>query len=167
MKEDGGTPSPSHREGDSPRPAPATGILIEHRRLVHAPAGYVEGELWIDGERWCHLLEDPWRDLLGIRGPREEKVPGRTCIPAGTYRLAVTRSPRFGKKTAEILDVPLFTHVRYHSGAHVDHTEGCPLLGRRRAGPGRLVPDPALTDALAALLESRPGEHHVVVTDKT
>ena len=73
----------------------------------------------------CWSLEDEVR-------PDGVKVPGRTAIPAGTYKVRWSYSPRFKRFTPEILDVPMFTGVRIHAGNTVDHTEGCPLLGMKR-----------------------------------
>ena len=60
------------------------------------------------------------------------KIPGRTAIPRGYYRLTVSMSQRFGKLMPEIKDVPQFSGVRVHGGnTHAD-TEGCPLLGAKK-----------------------------------
>ena len=64
------------------------------------------------------------------------KIPGRTAIPRGYYRLTVSMSQRFGKLMPEIKDVPQFSGVRVHGGnTHVD-TEGCPLLGAKKTVDG-------------------------------
>lgn len=64
------------------------------------------------------------------------KIPGRTAIPRGYYRLTVSMSQRFGKLMPEIMSVPQFSGVRIHGGnTHVD-TEGCPLLGAKKTTNG-------------------------------
>ena len=57
------------------------------------------------------------------------KVPKKTAIPRGYYRLTVSMSNRFKKLMPEIKDVPQFSGVRIHGGNTHEDTEGCPLLG--------------------------------------
>lgn len=45
-------------------------------------ATYTVGRLYVDGKLYCNTLEDVVRDL-----DKEEKVPGKTAIPAGTYKV--------------------------------------------------------------------------------
>lgn len=82
------------------------------------------GKLYIDGQYFCETLEDPVRD---------EKIKGHTAIPEGTYRITMENSPRFGRNTITIKDVPNFTGVRIHAGNTEHDTEGCPLVGQVRA----------------------------------
>ena len=48
-------------------------------------------------------------------------------IPAGTYPLERTWSPRFKKRLAEIQDVPERTGIRIHMGTKPEHSQGCIL----------------------------------------
>jgi len=82
------------------------------------------GELTIDGEDECFILEDTVRD-----GP---KIPGRTAIPEGTYRVIITHSPRFRRKLPLLLDVPRYEGIRIHPGNTSSDTEGCLLPGQTR-----------------------------------
>lgn len=77
-------------------------------------------ELSICREFVCHTLEDKCRRL---------KMPGRTAIPAGIYRVILDFSDRLGFSPL-ILGVPGFTHIRIHSGNTAAQTEGCLLVGR-------------------------------------
>lgn len=94
-------------------------------RLLWGPDG---------GEPFGFVVEEPYRD-----GP---KIPGETCIPAGSRRLGLRTeggmhadySRRFSwhKGMLWILDVPDFEYVYYHIGNFVvgrnDDTLGCPLV---------------------------------------
>ena len=49
-------------------------------------------------------------------------------IPAGTYPLQMTWSPRFGKLMPEICDVPEREGIRIHMGTKPEHSTGCVLV---------------------------------------
>ena len=49
-------------------------------------------------------------------------------IPAGTYPLKMTWSPRFKKMMPEICDVPEREGIRIHMGNKPEHSEGCVLV---------------------------------------
>lgn len=83
---------------------------------------YTIGKLYIDGHYLCDTLEDTVRPV-GV------KIAGKTAIPAGTYKVKKTMSPRFKKVLPEILNVPGFTGVRIHAGNTAIDTDGCLLLG--------------------------------------
>lgn len=100
-------------------------MQINVKRTFKGP-DYTIGKLYIDGHYLCDTLEDTVR-------PAGTKIAGKTAIPAGTYRVKKTMSPRFKKILPEILDVPGFAGVRIHSGNTAADTEGCLLLGLNKA----------------------------------
>jgi hypothetical protein len=81
-----------------------------------------------DGHRLCYTLEDAVREVPG-KPVGNWKIHGKTAIPAGSYRLTLENSPRFGLDTLTVNAVPGFTGVRMHAGNTEYDTEGCPLLG--------------------------------------
>lgn len=79
----------------------------------------------------CDTLEPPVR-------PASRFIRGKTAVPAGTYDVALTRSPKFGRLLPILIDVPGMTGIRIHRGNTVADTRGCILPGRY-VGEGRLA----------------------------
>ena len=96
-------------------------MQVNVRRTFKGP-DYTIGKLYIDGHYLCDTLEDTVR-------PAGTKIAGKTAIPAGTYKVKKTMSPRFKKILPEILNVPGFSGVRIHNGNTADDSSGCVLLG--------------------------------------
>jgi hypothetical protein len=91
------------------------------------------GELYIDGQFFCHTLEDVDRDLdiidpLPILTSR--KVYGQTAIPSGRYEIAITYSNKFKSFLPLLLNVPAYSGVRIHPGNKAADTLGCILVGQ-------------------------------------
>jgi len=85
---------------------------------------YTIGKMAIDGKYFCNTLEDKERDLT-----KESKVFGRTAIPARTYRITMTYSPKFKRVMPLVNGVPQFEAIRIHPGNKAEDTEGCILVG--------------------------------------
>lgn len=115
------------------------------------------GDLTIDDEWHCYTLEDV---------VRETKIKGQTAIPAGRYRVTLENSPRFGKGTITINDVPNFTGVRIHGGNTENDTEGCPLVGMERTAYGIRGCKPALDSLKQEIAAAIQGGEEVWITIK-
>ena len=98
-------------------------ILIIHARRADYTIGRLEDE---NGKKICDTLEPTWRDYRG----GELKIPKKSAIPEGSYRVVVTKSQRFRKYLPLLVGVPGFEGVRIHSGNTNNDTEGCILVGQ-------------------------------------
>jgi hypothetical protein len=122
---------------------------------------YTEGGLLLDGRWYGYTLEDPVRE-----GP---KIPGKTAIPAGRYRLTVERSPRFSARAGQdvflprLHDVPGFDGVLIHGGNTAEDSLGCILCGGHRPEPG--VIQGSLSKDLTMRLQNRSGPHEIEIRE--
>ena len=113
-----GERAPRDDAGSPPR------LEIEIRREIYTSKSTM-GRLFVNGEFECYTLEDCAR-------PQEIKIAGATCIPCGTYWLAINFSNRFQRLMPELLQVPGFAGIRIHAGNTDADTEGCILVGATR-----------------------------------
>ena len=98
-------------------------ILTRHARRADYTIGRLEDE---NGMKICDTLEPTWRDYRG----GELKIPKKSAIPEGSYRVVVTKSRRFQKYLPLLVGVPGFEGVRIHAGNTSRDTEGCILVGQ-------------------------------------
>ena len=83
------------------------------------------------GDDWeCKTLELPWR----------ANARGKSCIPAGTYRMELRDSPRVESITKgrhprgwEVTSVHGRTHIMFHPGNWIRNSDGCILVGGRHS----------------------------------
>lgn len=122
-------------------------MKLEVKRHFKGPQ-YTIGRMYADGVYLCDTLEDTVR-------PDGQKIAGQTAIPAGTYPVRITYSPRFKKMLPMLDNVPNFTGVRIHTGNTAEDTEGCILVGYNRV-KGRVCDSRAAFRRLFALLEKQP-----------
>ena len=93
---------------------------------------YTIGQLFAGGRQICNTIEDTDRGLHQFMSEAEIKkikVPGKTAIPVGTYRVEVTPSPKFGRPLIEVQNVPGFSGIRVHRGNTAADSAGCILPG--------------------------------------
>ena len=102
-------------------------LLLNRQRNTTNSTG---GTLSVDGEISYFTCEDEYREV---------KVPGKTRIPEGTYKVLLRDEGGMTKRYAEKLawhkgmlhlqDVEGFEWVYIHIGNTDDHTSGCILVG--------------------------------------
>jgi hypothetical protein len=94
------------------------------------------GDLLIDGQFFCYVLEDFDRGLtssMSLAEITQKKVYAKTAIPKGTYKVVITFSPRFKQYMPLLLNVKGFQGIRIHSGNTAAHTEGCLIVGMTKS----------------------------------
>ena len=99
--------------------------------------GYCIGVLYVSGKRLCEVLEDEDRGLVQTMPTgkiNQLKVWGATAIPKGTYRVALSVSPKFKDRAwakkydglvPEIINVKGWTGVRIHPANSASELLGC------------------------------------------
>lgn len=95
---------------------------------------YTEGKLYLNGVYFCDILENPDRGLdsnMSLDVISKLKVYGKTCIPYGEYKVAITMSTKFKKLMPLIYPIKCFYGVRIHPGHTVKDTKGCLLVGKK------------------------------------
>lgn len=101
---------------------------------------YTISKLYIDGKYYCDTIEDTVRDLplecpYTSRGQScrcNEKIYSETAIPAGTYKVIVTMSNKFGRELPLLVDVPHFLGIRIHKGNTSKDSSGCIIVGENK-----------------------------------
>lgn len=137
-------------------------VIINYKQIVMnlrverlwKKAAYTVGRLYVDGKFYCNTLEDVVRDL-----DKESKVPGKTAIPAGKYKVIYNWSSKFGRNLPRLLNVPHFDGILIHPGNTADDSAGCILVGKNTE-VGRLTQSRYTSDCLNMLIENaqRNGE---------
>lgn len=118
--------------------------VIWRRTAVAIAAAATLGVASFAGHQYA-TVEDPVRVLTDCgKTTCKGKIPGATAIPAGTYEIRDTYSPRFNKFMLEVVGVPGFQGIRIHSGNSADDTEGCLIPGLKQTPTGVSYSRPAV-----------------------
>ena len=86
---------------------------------------YTIGKLYVDGVYICDTIEDKVRELHTA----EDKVYGKTAIPAGTYPADLYFSRKFGYTVVRLFNVPFFEGIYIHKGNTEKDSLGCIIVG--------------------------------------
>lgn len=126
---------------------------------------YTIGDLYINNEFFCNTLEDTNRDLNknGKFDNGEEKVYSKTCIPFGTYKIQVSRSPRFGRDLPRLLNVPSFEGILIHRGNTPEDTSGCILVGENKV-KGKVINSTKYEEELVKLMKNAYNNEEITIT---
>lgn len=112
------------------------------------------GTINIDGKTW-YSIEDKDRNLIQsmtLSQVQAIKVYGKTCIPYGMYKVAITQSARFTRLkkrpifTPEIINVTGFSGIRIHVANYASQLEGC-------VAPGKSISKDMVTSSTIAYKE--------------
>lgn len=105
---------------------------------------YTISNLYIDGAKFCNVLEDTDRMIssdMDLDMIKTLKVKGQTAIPTGTYKVTLSvQSPKYTKSKTmmafckgympRLLNVPGYDGVLIHPGNTAADSEGCLLVGK-------------------------------------
>ena len=131
-------------------------MLIEVKRDI-CKENFTLGKMFIDNEFYAYTLED------SVRKPGQ-KVPGKTAIPAGSYKVTVTYSPHFKKMLPLINDVPEFDGIRIHGGNSAADTNGCILVAKNREARWGVIWGSLFADISARISADLKASHEVSIS---
>lgn len=104
-------------------------VVLERR--IKMPE-FTVGDWIIDGKKLCDTMEPTDRGLhqgMSLAEIKAKKVPGKTAIPYGRYKIKMTYSPKYKRMMPLITPVIGFDGVRVHSGNSSKDSLACVLLG--------------------------------------
>ena len=96
---------------------------------------YTIGKMYVNNIYFCDTLEDADRGLTqasSVSSIHKIKIPSKTAIPTGTYKVVVNKSPKFGRMLPRLLNVPGFDGILIHRGNTDKDTSGCILVGENK-----------------------------------
>lgn len=113
-------------------------------------SGYTGGRFLVDGMVFADTMEPEDRALCAtdpLDHIKASKVPGKTAIPYGRYRVTLAWSPRlhgrayaqkYGGKFPLLNDVPGWSGVLIHPFNYGHESQGCVAVGER-CQPGKII----------------------------
>ena len=107
-------------------------MKLELKRIARRDT-YTIGRLYINGVYFCDTLEDTDRGLTSAMSEaeiRRIKIPCKTAIPTGTYKVEWYFWQKYKKHVPHICGVKGFSGILIHSGNDAEDTTGCILVGR-------------------------------------
>lgn len=119
---------------------------------------YTIGKMYIDNKYFCDVLEDTDRGLtqdMPLSLIKSKKIPGKTAIPTGTYKVIVNQSPKFKRLLPRLLNVPGFDGILIHRGNSDQDSSGCLLIGENKV-KGRLINSTKYEIELVNILSRTP-----------
>ncbi len=125
------------------------------------------GDLYIDGEFFCYVLEDKDRNLKDtdtLAYIKLNKVWGVTAIPLGKYKVRLSMSNRFKRILPELVSVKGYEGVRIHRGNTAEDSHGCPIVGLKK-GPNTVFDSTKAENALVAKLTGETDIELEIVKD--
>ncbi len=102
------------------------------KRMIYTDES-TEGDLFLGEVFECNTLEDTCRNRdknYDGRLSLDEKVFGKTAIPAGRYEIKMEWSNKFKRKMPHLQNVPYYSGIMIHWGNKAADTYGCILTGR-------------------------------------
>jgi len=136
---------------------------------------YTIGRFFMDGEQVCDSLEPKDRGLTSSMS-RDEiaaiKVPSKTAIPTGRYRIGFAYSPRFSHRYTflhnglmpVILNVPGFQGILIHSGNTERDTAACVLVGENTVVGKVMNSVKTLREVYARMIEAHEAGEPIYIT---
>ena len=109
-------------------------IQLKLERVIKTDT-YTIGNLSIDDEFFCNVLEDTCRI---VDNDCSMKIYGQTAIPEGTYDVELIWWKKHHNFYPHIKDVPCFIGIMIHGGNTAKDTEGCLLVGEQKTEPGTI-----------------------------
>ncbi len=148
-------------------------------KRVAKKATYTIGHLYVDGQRFCDVVEDTDRGLdqqMPLSEIQRIKVKDKTAIPTGHYRITLdVKSPKYsnyarypwakpyGGKIPRLVNVSGFDGVLIHVGNTAEDTSGCLIVGENKA-VGKVINSTATFAKLyAKLLTARDGKIYITI----
>lgn len=98
--------------------------IVKIKRIAFKE-NYTIGRLYVDDIYICDTIEDKVREL----NTAEDKVYGKTAIPAGTYPADLYFSRKFGYTVVRLFKVPFFEGIYIHKGNTEKDSLGCIIVG--------------------------------------